>query len=189
MAICVYYDEKKQYIIDIAPRELDPEVRSRLEEAWQQPILRQILILLSEGVERLPDIQKRIGHSASTLHGAVQRLSDMGFLSYEMSYQGNKQKILASDVLCVTKNPKSKSAAQKFFQGLWIDSEKTNRIIEAMKSERKWWTAEELSLKTKIPVDEIVLLLSNFDSLTTRSLSQFLKAPPFEKKVLYQAKR
>lgn len=189
MGLCVYYDEKKQFIIDISPQEIDPEQRSKLEEAWQQPILRQILILVSEGVQRLPDIQQRIGHSASTLHGAVQRLHDLGFLSYEMSYKGNKQKILTSEVVCVTKNPKSKIALQKFFQGLWVNAEKTNKIIEAMQSEQQWWTAEELSLKTHIPVDEIELLLSNFDSLTTRSLSQFLKQQPFEKRVTYRARK
>lgn len=189
MQVCVYYDEKKGYILDISPRELDPEVRSNLEEAWKQPIARKILILLSQGVERLPEIQQRIGHSPSTLHAAVQRLSEQGFINYRMVYTGNKQKLLSSNVLCVTKSPQSRIALQKFFQGLWIDSAKTKRVIKAMQeNKRKWWTPEELSAKTAIPVDEITLLLSNFDSPTTKALSQFLKEPPFEKKVAYKAK-
>lgn len=187
--ICVYYDEKKEFIIDINPRELDPETKSVVEQVWNQDILRKILILISQGTNRLPDIQEKIGHSASTLHGAVQKLVHANLISYEMIYRGNKQKILSSKVICVTKNQKSKSALQKFFQGLWIDSKKTNRIIKQMqKDPKKWWTPEELSLQTKIPVDEIMLLLSNFDSQTTRSLSQLLKEPPFEKKIEYRAK-
>lgn len=189
MDICVYYDERKHYIIDISPRELNPETRSKLEEIWNQPILRQMLILITEGVNRLPDIQQRIGHSASTLHAGLQRLEQEGFVQAKMIYKGNKQKLLSSNVLCVTRNPHSRIAAQKFFQGLWVDSEKTKRIIDAMQKDReRWWTAEELSAKTRIPVDEIALLLSNFDSQMTRALSQFLKEPPFEKKVLYKAK-
>lgn len=188
--ICVYYDEKKEFIIDISPREIDPELKSLVEQAWNQTILRKILILISQGTNRLPDIQEEIGHSASTLHGAVQKLASMHLISYEMIYRGNKQKILSSKVVCVTKNQKSKTALQKFFQGLWIDSKKTNQIIKHIqKKPDKWWTPEELSLQTKIPVDEILLLLSNFDSQTTRSLSQFMKEPPFEKKISYRAKK
>ena len=175
MQICVYYDEKKEYILDISPRGVDPEVRTKLEEAWNQPILRKILILLSQGIDRLPDIQQEIGHSPSTLHAAVQRLSQAGFLTYKMVYTGNKQKILTSNVLCVTKNPDSKIALQKFFQGLWIDSAKTKRIIKAMQTNKtKWWTPEELSVKTKIPVDEIALLLSNFDSPRIRNCAAII---------------
>lgn len=190
MHICVYYDEKNHYILDISPRELDASIKNQLEEVWSNNISRQILILISEGVNRLPDIQKTIGHSASTLHGAVQKLNQYGFLTYEMVYTGNKQKILSSNVLCVTKNSKSKVALQKFFQGLWIDSTKTKKIIKAMESDpKKWWTPEELSVKSKIPVDEISLLLSNFDSPTSKAMSQFLKEPPFEKEVKYKFKK
>jgi hypothetical protein len=187
MHICVYYDEKKKFILDISPSELDPEIKSKVEETWNQPILREILILISEGTNRLPNIQKAIGHSSSTLHTAVERLKSLGLISCDMIYQGNKQKILSSNIICVTKNAKSKIALQKFFQGLWIDSSKTQKIIEVMSSSDHWWSAEELSAKTKIPVDEISLLLSNFDSLTTKALSQFMKKPPFEKKVMYRA--
>ncbi|MBW2982673.1 hypothetical protein KY327_00040 [Candidatus Woesearchaeota archaeon] len=190
MDICVYYDERRKVIIDVSPRELDPEVKSRLEDVWRQPILRDILILLSEGVNRLPDIKYHIGHSPSTLHGAVQKLEGAGFLKTEMSYEGNKQKLLSSNVLCVTRNPRSKESLQRFFQGLWIDSAKTRKVIDAMSSDPdRWWTPEELSVKTKIPVDEISMLLSNFDSQMTRALSQFLKKPPFEKKVVYRARQ
>jgi hypothetical protein len=186
--ICIYYDEKKQYILDVTPRELEPELRTRLEEVWASAIQRQILILLSEGVNRLPDIQERIGHSPSTLHAAVQRLVDAGFIQAEMIYKGNKQKILASNVICVTRNPSSKVALQKFFQGLWVDSEKTNHIIGIMNAEPdRWWSMEELSVASHIPIDEIQILLSNFDSITTRAFSQFLKDAPFEKKVMYRA--
>ena len=188
MNICVYYDEQKKFIIDTNPKQLDPQLRSRLEEVWSHPISRQILVLVSDGVNRLPDIQKNIGHSPSTLHAALDKLVQAGFITVEMSYKGKKQKLLSTNVVCVTKNPKSKRALQKFFQGLWIDSEKTNKIIEVIqKSPEKWWTAEEISKKSKIPIDEIQLLLSNFDSQTTKSLSQFLKKPPFEKKILYKA--
>ncbi|MBD3209213.1 winged helix-turn-helix domain-containing protein [Candidatus Woesearchaeota archaeon] len=189
MDICVYYDEKKGLILDISPRELPPEVKNNVEEAWTQPILKNILILLSEGVQRLPDIQTRIGHSPSTLHAAVERLEQAGLITTKMIYKGNKQKVLTPNVLCVTKNPKSKIGIQKFFQGLWINSHKTNTIIKTMQdNKKKWWSAEELSLKLKMPVDEISLLLSNFDSPMTKALSHVLKEPPFEKKTLFRAK-
>lgn len=187
---CVYYDEKKEYIIDISPRELDPVQKNLIEQTWNQEILRKILILISQGNTRLPDIQNIIGHSSSTLHGAVQKLHVLGFIDYKMIYKGNKQKLLSSRILCVTKNSKSKIALQRFFQGLWINSTKTKKIIECIQSDkRKWWTEEELSVKTHIPVDEISMLLSNFDSQTTKSLSQMLNDPPFEKKITYKAKK
>lgn len=189
MAICVYYDEHNRYIIDTSPWDLDPQVRSRLEEVWNHHISRDILLLVSDGVERLPDIQDVIGHSPSTLHAALDKLVQAGFVKVEMSYKGKKQKVLSTDVVCVTKNPKSRQALQKFFQGLWVDSEKTNKVIAALQEEKgKWWSPEELSAKTRIPVDEIELVLSNFDSPMTRSLSHFLKEPPFEKKALYKAR-
>jgi len=188
MDICVYYND--DYIVDITPRELDPRTRSRVEELWSQPIPRKILIHLSQGETRMSAIQAKIGHSASTLHEAVQRLVTANLISYEMSYKGRKHKVLTTRVLCVTKNPKSKARLQKFFQGLWVDSEKTKRILLAIESDKnKWWTPEELSVKTDIAVDEIGLLLSNFDSQTTRALSHFLKKPPFEKKTSYRSHR
>lgn len=190
MDICVYYDEKSGHIIDITPIEIDPATRSRLEELWNHPISRKILIEISAGVPRLPDIQKKIGHSASTLHEALQKLVHADLVRVEMSYEGNKHKILKSNVLCVTKSTSNKLALQKFFQGLWVDSEKTKRIIDTMeKKPHHWWTPEELSAMTKIPIEHITLLLSNFDSQTTRALSQFLKEPPFEKKVSYRFKK
>lgn len=189
MDICVYYDERKEFIIDISPQGLDPHTRSLLEEYWSQPILRQLLITISRGVHRLPDVQKEIGHSPSTLHAALQKLVDGGFVSFEMSFKGKKQKILSPRVLCVTKSPRHRIALQKFFQGMWVDSAKTKKIIDQLcKDPDKWWTAEELSVKTGITIDEIELLLSNFDSQMTRALSQFLSKPPFEKRISYRAK-
>jgi hypothetical protein len=190
MDVCVYYDEQKLFIIDITPRELDGEVRSSLEELWSQPVTRKILLAISQGFTRLPDIQRSVGHSASTMHEALERLERAGFVSVRMSYEGNKHKVVSSNVVCVTKNPRHKTVLQKFFQGLWVDSTKTKKIINQLKSDKhRWWSAEELSIRTKIPVDEIELLLSNFDSQTTRSLSQFLKTPPFEKKTTYKYRK
>lgn len=190
MQLCVYYDEKKGYIIDIMPKEIKLSIRAELESLWAQPIARKVLIAISSGITKMPDIKKSIGHSASTLHDAVKKLSNAGFIEYQMIYKKNKQKVLKTNVLCVSKSTKSKLALQQFFRGLWVDSKKTNSIITLINSDpKKWWTQEEISAKTNIPIDQVHLLLSNFDSQTTRGLSQFLKKPPFSKKIMYKSQK
>lgn len=188
--LCIYYDEASEDIIDILPTNISPVVRSTIEGIWKQHIPRKIMILLS-GVESTtaPGIKKEIGHSMSTLHENIKRLESEGLISSEMVYTGNKQRVIRSNVLCVTKNPKHKERMRRFFQGMWVDSKKTKQIIDFLRANpKKYYSAEDISVHTKIPVDEVVLLLSNWDSIFTKGTSMLLKEVPFEKKILYRGK-
>jgi DNA-binding MarR family transcriptional regulator len=188
---CLYYNSEDGNIVDFLPADIDSKIKNSIIEAWNQDIQREILKVLSEEEEMTsPTIKKRIGHSASTLHENIKKLEDASLIETTMSYEGNKQKIIRPRVLCVTKNPKSKERFQRFFQGLFTDSDKTKIVLDYMRSSpEKYLTTEEISAKTKIPVDEIEILLSNWESQITRSFSDFMKEKPFEKKTLYKIKK
>lgn len=191
MQSCVYYDQNSLEIIDILPKDTEPKVLACINEMWNQDIPRRILIEISskEGITA-SDIKRSIGHSMSTLHENIEKLKTLGLIKTKMVYEQNKKKILSPNVLFVTRNPKFKEAFLRFFQGMWVDSKKTQKIIDYLqKHPDKYFSVEELSLKLKIPVDEIGLLLSNWDSQTTRAMSHFLKQKPFEKKILYRARK
>ncbi len=151
--------------------------------------MRKILIGLSENNESsASSLKEVIGHSASTIHENLARLEELGLIETKMIYKGKKQKILSSKVLCVTKNPKLKRIIKEALnQGLWVDTKKTRQILKVLEDNPDtYFSAEELSLLTKIPVDEIKVLLDNYDSQITRALTDFLKKSPVEKKVLYK---
>ncbi|MGM5488046.1 MAG: hypothetical protein ACQESG_03800 [Nanobdellota archaeon] len=191
MEICVYYHEKTQKIIEILPTNIPPELKYQIEKAWTQDIPRKILITLSgTDMYNATTLKKTIGHSSSTIHENLKRLEEADLIQTKVIYEGNKQRVIRSNVLCITRNTKQRSRLQKFFQGLWVDSKKTKRIIEFLnKNPTKYFTTEEIAVKTQIPIDEVELLLSNWDSQITRGLSDFLKETPFEKKVLYRGKK
>jgi DNA-binding Lrp family transcriptional regulator len=191
MEYCIYYDIENETIIDFFPNDIDNKIKQNITEAWSQEITKQILKVISEhGEITAPKIKEVIGHSASTLHENIKKLEDLKLIKTEMSYKGNKKKIIKPKILCVTKNPKSKENFQKFFQGLFIDSNNNKKIIECLsKNSNKYLSSEEISLKTKIPVDEIEIIMKNWESQITRSLSNFLKEKPFEKKILYKYKK
>ncbi len=190
MKCCVYYDRNFR-ILDYLPINIDPEIKAAIDEFWSQEIPRKILLFLSEHEETtIPEIKNEIGHSMSTLHENIVRLEQAGLVETKITYIENKKKTIKPSVLFVTKNPKFKVAFRKFFQGAWIDSEKSKKIADFLqKNHEKYFTAEEISSRLRIPVDEIEMHLSNWESLTTRTLSNFLQPKPFEKKVMYRGRK
>jgi DNA-binding MarR family transcriptional regulator len=187
--VCVYYDQKTDQIIDFLPNTISAELKASIRELWGQEIPRKILSILSTNDSMTaPKIKSEIGHSMSTLHENIKKLEDAGLIQTKMIYVGNKQKIIEPMAIFVTKNPKFKSAIQDFLsKGFWIDSKKLNKVIKILNDNpTKSFTAEELSVKTKIPVDEINSLLATWDSQFTRAFSSFLKEKPFEKVILYK---
>ena len=188
MEYCIAYDIEDENIIDFLPTDIDENIKQKILEAWNQEITREILKIISENQEMTaPKIKETIGHSASTLHENIKKLEDWGLIDTEMIYKGNKQRIIKAKVLCVTKNPKSKEKFKRFFQGLFIDSNKSKIVIKFLsKNPKKYFSLEEISAGTKIPTDEVEILLNNWDSQITRRFSDFLKKKPFEKKVLYK---
>ncbi|RJQ18101.1 ArsR family transcriptional regulator [Candidatus Woesearchaeota archaeon] len=191
MKYCVYYEEKTYRILDYLPKGMDPAMINQINEFWNQDICRKMLITISEmEVTSIPQLKKIIGHSMSTLHDNIEKLSQAGLLETELTYVGNKKRNLIPTILFITKNPKFKIQFKKFFQGLWIDSKKTQQVIDFLqKHHGHYYSIEEISAKTRIPVDEIEMLLGNWDSLTTRTLSNVMKERPFEKKVMYKGKK
>jgi DNA-binding MarR family transcriptional regulator len=190
--ICVYYDQKTEQILDFLPNNTNNTTKNHIRDLWSQEIPKKILMLLStEKNLTAPKIKEKIGHSMSTLHENIKKLEDADLIETKMIYVGNKQKIITPRVIFVTKNPKFKSIIQNFLtRGFWIDSKKLNKIIEFLnKNIDRGFTAEEISNKTKIPVDEIHSLLATWDSQLTRAFSSFLREKPFEKVVLYKGRK
>jgi len=190
MRFCVYYDQTSQEILDFLPQDMDASTKSSIFSHWKQDISRKILLLLSSEESMIaPQIKEKIGHSMSTLHEIIKKMEDDGLISTKMVYKGKKQKVITPNVLCITKNPNHKVLFQRFFQGLWVDSKKTDAIVKVLKDEpEKFFSAEDISLKLHIPVDEVEIHLSNWDSQATKFFSRFMKAKPFEKKILYRSK-
>ncbi|MEM4755936.1 MAG: winged helix-turn-helix transcriptional regulator [Candidatus Woesearchaeota archaeon] len=186
---CVYYNAENYAILDILPKELDEQFRSRLVMMWSEQIPREILLTLSSNGEMsATQIREIIGHSSSTLHENIKKLEEFGLVETEISYVGNKQRMIKPKVLFISKNPKFRRMLQRFFQGLYIEDEKMKKILGVLNANPdKYFTADELSLKTGVPADEIELLLSTWDSQLSRSFTDFLKKKPFEKKTLYKA--
>ena len=184
---CVYYDKETEEIQDFFPAHIGADLRNTVINHWDQEIPRKILRALSEGEKTMQELRKEIGHSNSTLHENVKKLEELDLIQTKLIYEGNKIRILEPKFLFVTKNPSSKAQIKRFFQGLWVDSEANKKVIEFLnKNKGKYWTAEEIAAKTGIPVDDVELTLSNWDSKVTRALSDFNKQRPFEKKTLYR---
>ena len=161
-------------------------------ELWAQEIPRKIMMFLStEHDVTAPKIKQAIGHSVSTLHENIKKLEDAGLIETKMIYVGNKQKIIKPRVVFVTKNPVFKSVVKNFLaKGFWIDSKNSRKVIGFLQENHdRSFTAEQISAKTKVPVDEIHTLLSNWDSQITRAFSDFLKEKPFEKYVMYKGRK
>ncbi len=189
IGVCVYYNADTYEIQDIIPKAIEERLRTTIGRLWSETIPREILIALStQGQITATQLRELIGHSPSTLHENIKILEDAGLIETSISYVGNKQRILSPKVLLVSKNPRYKTLFQRFFQGLFINSEKTRKILATLNEEPgRFFTAEELSVRTGIPADEIDIHMSNWDSQMTRTLSNFLKDKPFEKRILYRA--
>lgn len=185
----IYYDKKTESIIDFFPNNLPENTRQAITEVWMQPICREILKLLTQHDKiTAPVIQEQVGHSMSTLHENIKRLETTGLIKTTMSYKINKQKIIETNLLAISKNTKLTESITKFLnQGLWVDSSRSDTVTEFLqRNPDVYYTAEEISAKTGIQVDEVQTLLDNWDSQVTRAFSDFLKKRPFEKKVLYK---
>lgn len=186
---CVYYDKDTEEIQDFFPANIGADRRNTVITAWEQEISRKILRTLSEGDLTMQELRKKIGHSNSTLHENVKKLEEQELIHTELIYQGNKIRVLKPAFLFVTQNPKSKTQIKKFFQGLWVDSEINTDVVEFLKKNKhEYYTAEEIAAKTGYPVDDVQLILSNWESKVTRALSDFMKEKPFEKKILYKGR-
>ena len=188
---CVYYDGKNEQIIDFFPNETDQAYRNRVWSQWSSPISRKILITISmyESLT-IPQLKAMIGHSMSTLHDHIRRLQRAGLIETETIFVENKKIVLRPKILFVTKNPKSRIFFNKFFQGMWINNEKNERIIDVLrKNPTRHFTTEEIATRTKLPVDEVQMYLDNWESQVTRTLATMTEEMPFEKKTTYRFRK
>ncbi|MEM1988221.1 MAG: winged helix-turn-helix domain-containing protein [Candidatus Woesearchaeota archaeon] len=190
--LCVYYELGSEKLLDFFPKsKITPEMLKNISVAWENPIYRKILKYLSENKNvKLIELAENLNHSVSTISEAINRLESLALVSSELSFEGKKQRVINSKVLFVTKNPELKKIFNNLInQGIWIDMKKTKQIIEYLKKNKdKFLSVEEISLGTKIPVDEVRTLLENYDSFITRSFSEAFKETPFEKITLYKYK-
>lgn len=185
----LYFDAKSEAIVDFLPQNIPEEKKEIIRELWAQPICRAILKFLTKSEKATaPKIKEAIGHSMSTLHENIKKLEYAGLIKTEMIYEGNKQKIIEPTIMCVSRNTKMTEAITRFLnQGLWVDTERGDKIIDFLKNNnKKFFTVEEISAKTGIQVDEVQTLLDNWDSQVTRSFSQMFKKRPFEKQTRYR---
>lgn len=187
---CVYFDKKTYALVDFFPKEIDEELKNNITLYWNQEIPRKILQMLCTEEDGLtsPRIKDTIGHSMSTLHENIKKLEQSGLVKTEMIYEGNKQKVIKPRILFVSQNTQLTKGITAFLnKGLWVDSKRSKTIIDFLnKNSDKYFTPEEISVKTQIQVDEVRTLLDNWDSMATRAFSQFMKPIPFEKKILYK---
>lgn len=189
--LCVYFEKDTKKILDFFPAHFSGEIKSNLLSVWNQTIPRQILITLSDIEEcTMQELKKTIGHSNSTLHENVKKLEDLDLIKSVIIYKGNKIRVLQSKILFVTKNPRFKRGFKRLFQGIWVNSGVSKQVIEFLaKNPEKYYSVEDLSAALKIPVDDIELELSNWDSSVTRAFADVFRERPFEKKVLYRGKK
>jgi hypothetical protein len=184
---CVYYEAATEAITEFFPADITADLKNKIIGAWQQEIPRKILKELSVKELTMQELKGLIGHSNSTLHENIKKLEEAGLIYSAIIYEGNKIRVLQPRFLLVTKNPEFKTKVQRFFQGMWVNSDNNKKVIGYLQDNAdKYFTADQIAAKTGVPVDEVELLLSNWDSQFTRSLSDFLKQKPFEKKVLYR---
>ncbi len=190
MDYCVYYDQHNERIIDFFPQAIDLDVKNNINKFWNQAIPRKILIELSTQPMNMQELRKRIGHSNSTLHENIKKLEEAGLIESEIIYEGNKIRLLKPKILFVSQSPKYQTIFKKFFQGLWIDRKQNLKIIDFLdKHHDKYFTAEEISAKLNIPIDEVRLSLDSWNSPVTKAYSDLFKDRPFEKKVMYRSRK
>ncbi|OIO66745.1 hypothetical protein COY28_03330 [Candidatus Woesearchaeota archaeon CG_4_10_14_0_2_um_filter_57_5] len=188
---CVSYNRKSFELLDFLPSDMDAGLKSTINQYWHQRIAREILIALSSAEEiPMSQLRDQIGHSASTLHENIKRLQEVGLIEAEMSFKGNKQLLLRPRVIFVSDNPKVAAAFQKFFQGLFIDTNAT-KIVLAFLNENpdKFFTSAEISSRTNMPKTQVEIALSNLESPITRAYSTFYRSAPFEKQISYRIRK
>lgn len=188
MEYCVYYDRKKEEIIEFFPAEIPLDIKTKISQAWSQPIQKKILITLSMHEKlTIPKLKEIIGHSMSTLHENIRKLMQNNIIDAQTIFKDNKKIILKPKILFVTKSSKSKAFFQKFFQGAWISTDKNETIVNFLKKNPdREWTVKEIAAKIDLPEDEVQIYLDNWESVLTRTLSTYSKEIPFQKRVLYK---
>ena len=192
MQYIVYYEKSRGTILDHFPASISHETQELIKKYWGQPVCREILKFLSKQEETTaPEIQEAIGHSMSTLHENITRLEADGLIMTEMVYKQNKKKIIRPNVMFVNKNSPLTERITRFLnQGLLVDTATSRKIIKFLdKHPDKAFSAEQISVKTGIQVDEIETLLNNWDSIVTRAFSEALRKKPFVKRVTYQSSK
>ena len=190
MQLIAYYEKKKETLLGFFPTNADPSLLERVQTYWNQPVAKAILKILSrDETSTAPEIKQEVGHSMSTLHENIAKLERDGLLTTQMVYSGNKKKVLKPEVLFVTKNSTLTSAITRFLnQGLLVDSKTGSQIVEFLhKNKDRSFTADQISARTGIQVDEVETLLDNWDSIITRSFSEAFKQKPFVKRITYQS--
>lgn len=188
--ICVYYNKKTEELQNFMP-DISENEKSTISNAWEKIVFRNILKALSiKNNLNLSELKQLTNHSISTISDSITKLEKMGLVSVEIQYKEKKQKIIHSKILFVTENNKLKKIlTQLLNQGIWINKEKSDEITKFLHANKdQYFSIEEISANTGIPIDEVKILLNNWESHITRAVSDFLKEPPFEKKILYKAK-
>lgn len=187
MQYVVYYEKKKETILGFFPTDISNDLKEIIQSAWNQPVCRAILKYLSkEDQATAPEIKDAIGHSMSTLHENIARLERDGIIKTEMTYVQNKKKIITSNVLFVTKTSKLTRAMAKFFQGLLVDTKSSKKIVSFLdRNAGKSFTVEQIAARTGIDVDDVQIVLDNWESIITRTFEDALKPTPFVKQILY----
>lgn len=188
--ICVYYETESNNILDIVPHDISDEIKATITKYWQQQVCQKILKALSaQDQQTISGLAKELGHSVSTIHENIAKLEQEKLIQTNISYEKKKQRVITTNILFATKSPKYKEAISKFFQGLWVNSNDTNEIIEFLsENPTKKYTSTEISAGTKIPIHRVEIALSNWDNIITRGVSQINKEQPFIKEVTYRAK-
>lgn len=191
MDYIVYYEKKKETILEFFPTDIPTDIQEVILSAWNQPVCRSILKFLSKEEESTaPLIKDAIGHSMSTLHENISRLERDGLISTEMVYVKNKKKIITSNVLFVTKNSKITGTINKFFQGFLVDTKNGNKITKFLdRNKSKSFTIEQISARTNIPVDDVQVIMDNWESTITRTFSDAFKEKPYIKEITYRSSK
>ncbi|MDD9953777.1 MAG: helix-turn-helix domain-containing protein [Candidatus Woesearchaeota archaeon] len=186
----VYYHAKTETIKEFFPANTDATKKGQIMTMWAQEIPRKILMQLSQKSQMsVPELKHAIGHSMSTLHETLKKLEEAELITTKMIYEGKKQKVITPNVLFVHKSADVRAKMEKFFQGLWVDSRTTMKIVDFLnQNATKFYTAEEIALQTDIPLERVELLLNNWDSFITRTVSSAFQRCPFEKKVVYRGR-
>lgn len=190
MQYIVYYEKRRETILDFFPSTIKDEYKEVIKRYWDQPVAREILKFISKVEETTaPEIKKEIGHSMSTLHENIAKLERDELITTEMVYTQNKKKIIKGNIMFVNKNSRVTEAITRFLnQGLLVDTKTGKKIVRFLdRNADKSFTAEQISAKTGIQVDEVQTLLENWDNIITRAFSDALSEKPFVKKITYQS--
>jgi DNA-binding transcriptional regulator GbsR (MarR family) len=187
----IYYDKKTSQIIDYFPKSLEQGIITNIYEMWGQEIPQKIIKIVSQKYPiTATEIKSELGHSSSTIFDNLKKLEQCNLIKTEISYIGNKKRVIYPKVFFVTKNNHFKQFMKKFFQGMWVDSDNFKKIMKFLqKNPNKFYTSEEISAKTNIPVDSVEITMQDYDSKIMQIFSTNKTHIPFEKKTVYKYRK